>query len=206
MAFTGTTELNDVINTEAIDPLVLDYAHEAFFLPKIVRQKDLSGLGTLTANFASFASVSAGAKTQGTNLTAVALDTDQDGTITVAEVAVAIELGDLVAEVAAGRVSPDDIARQLGNAVAIKLTTDLAALFPSATASVGSSGVDYSLDNFEDEILTLRLAKAPTVVPANSNLPPALAGYQKVFHEQKNSTGRLPAVNGRYSNPGAVGS
>src|SRR4051812_26627579 len=127
---TDTAGLTDAINTEVIDPLIMDYAYEATVLPSLVRQKDITGQGSLTAKFAAFDVVSAGAQTPGTDLTPADLDSVNDGTLTVGDVAVALEVQDLLMDVLAGRISMDDLARQLGNAVAAKLSTDIAALFP----------------------------------------------------------------------------
>lgn len=185
MAITGNTELQYSINTEVIEPLVLDYLYGAIVMPQLVRSKDITGLGSLVYKFASHGSLTAAATSAGTDLTPAAFTEASDGTVTAAEVGVAVETTRLALASVAGRVSEDDIARNIANAVASKMETDLCATFASFTTEVGSTGVDLTIGNIEDALYAMRLAKAPSSVPPNFNLPPQYAGYQMMLHERQ---------------------
>lgn len=183
MAITGTSQLGPAISTETINALTLAYLRAACFLPNLVRNVDLTGAGSLKHDFNSFGSLAAAATTQGTDLTPSALSVSEDGTVTAAEVGVAVEVTRVGLLATGGRVDEDAIAREIAAAVQVNIETALALQFADASASVGATGVDFSLTNFDDMLLTLRQANAPTVVPQNYNLPAELAGYQLVGAE-----------------------
>lgn len=173
---TTKSNLQYARRTEVIDPLILSYAYGAMYLQKLVRQKDISGEPTLVAKFASWGQLTGVAKVEGTDATASANATVSDGTVTVADVIVASELPELTMEGSQGLVSEDDIAREMGLAIAAKIETDLAALFASfSTNNVGTTTVALSIANIEDGIYKLRAAKVPLNGEGVANMPPELA-------------------------------
>lgn len=183
MAITSTSTLAPSISTETINALTLGYLRAACFLPNLVRNVDLTGAGSLKHDFNSFGSLVAAATTQGTDLTPAAMPTSEDGTVTAAEVGVAVEVTRIALLATGGRIDEDALAREIAAAVQLNIETAIALQFADASASVGSTGVDFSLANFDDMLLGLRQANAPTVAPANFNLPAELAGYQFVGAE-----------------------
>jgi len=54
-----------------------------------------------------------------------------------------------------------DVAGEIGTALAVKVDTDLAALFPSVTASVGTSGAAFTLAQYLSAVGKLNIAKVP---------------------------------------------
>jgi len=182
MAITGTTAWGPNIPTEVIDQFVLSFLRSALVVTPMIRQVDIAGQAGLKHDFNSFATLSAAAKTQGTDFTPAALSISEDGTITAAEVGVAVDVSHIARE-ASPNVTDQDIAREIGNAVAEKMETDIMVSFGTATVGGGTTGVALAVTDFEDCLLALRQAKAPTAPQMNSNLPPALAGYFTVLSE-----------------------
>lgn len=181
MSTTTTTSWVNQIPTEVIDPLVLSYLRNAVVVTPMVRTKDLSSTPGLTANFNSFGQVSAGSKVEGVDFTPVELTIAQDGTVTAAEVGLAIDVSDIAIE--ATQLSLDDVAREIANATAEKMEVDICAGFADFVTTKGTSGQNLTIAVFEDAILALRQAKAPTAPQPDSNLPPQFAGYFGVFAE-----------------------
>lgn len=182
MTVSNTTSFGPSIPTEIIDPLTMSYLRNAIVVCNLVRQKDISGIPGLKCDFNSYGSLSAAAKTQGTDFTPAELTTSEDGTVTAAEVGVAIQIPDIVQEAAPG-LTDDDMARELANAVAAKMETDVAAQFADFTTEKGGTGTQMSMSTFEDALLALRQAKAPTEAPPDSNIPAGLTGYNCVLAE-----------------------
>lgn len=182
MAVTGTTQFAQNIPTELIDRLVLSYLRNAVVVTPMVRVVDISGTPGLKYDFNSFGSLAAAAKTQGTDFTAAALSISEDGTVTAAEVGLALQISDIARE-ASPNISDDDLARELANAVAEKMETDICAQFTDFTTEKGTTGVALQLSDVEDAVLALRQAKAPSTPQANSNLPADLCGYFGVLAE-----------------------
>jgi hypothetical protein len=183
MATTTVTTLANAIATNAIDRLVLDYARQATFLPRLVWAEDITGENTLTHIFPQFGALTAATATQGTDLTPSTLSANQAGAVTVGEVAVLVELTKLGAVASGGRINLDVVARQCGLAVADKLETDIGSVFPSFSAAVGTSGVAMTLADFENALYTVRANNTPIGNPSNNNAP--LQGYQAVLSEKQ---------------------
>ena len=201
MAASTATSLNDLLNTEVIQDLTLDYARAAAFLPKLVWQKDISGSGSYVANFPKFGSLAAAALTDGTDMTSTQLSTDQSGQITASEVGVQVALTDKALKGSAGRIDVNAIARQCGLAVADKLETDIAAVFASFSASVGSTGVDLTLANLDEAIYALQLANVPLGNPSEQVNPVAFTQYQCVLHPRQVADFRTALRVANYAQP-----
>jgi hypothetical protein len=186
MANSTATTLNDLLNTEVIVDITLDAARAATFMPRIVWQKDITGSGSYVANFPRYAALAAAALTDGTDMSATALSTDQAGQITAAEVGVLVTLTDKASKGAAGRIDVNAVGRQCGLAVADKLETDLTATFGSFSTSVGSTGVDLSLVDIDDAIYNLKLVNAPIGNPTEQANPVGAFGqFQAVLHSRQ---------------------
>lgn len=185
MANSTAVTLNDLIRSEVIVDLILDASRAASFMPKIVWQKDIDGSGSFVANFPRFASLAAASLTDGTDMSATTLSTDQSGQITASEVGVLVTLTDKAARGSAGLIDVNAVARQCGLAVAAKLETDLTGTFASFSASAGATGVDLSLANVDDAIFTLKLANAPIGNPSEQVTPAAYSNFQAVLHPRQ---------------------
>jgi hypothetical protein len=182
MAVTDTTSFAPARPTEILDPLVLSYLRNAVVVTPMVRSVDISGISGLKYDFNSFGSLSFASKTQGTDFTPAELTVSEDGTVTAAEVGVALDISDVARE-GSQSISDDDLARELANAAATKMETDLVAQFQGASTTKGTTGQTLTIADFEDALLALRQAKAPTTPQANSNLPADLSGYFAVLAE-----------------------
>jgi hypothetical protein len=183
MATTTTTSIAPAIPTEVLDPLVLASLRDATLVTRLIRNVDISGIPGLKYDFNSFTALSAASKTQGTDFTPSAQLIAEDGTVTAAEIGVAIDLADIAVE--ASQVSPLEFAREIGSAVAEKMEKDGCAAFASASASVGTSGAAFTMAQFEEAVTKMRIAKAPSTVQPNFNLPASLAGYYSVLSERQ---------------------
>jgi N4-gp56 family major capsid protein len=126
----------------------------------LVRNYDMTGTPGLTAQVPIYPAISASALTDGTDIAAnTAFDTTSI-TITASEIGALVTLTDLSKE-----SSNEDLAaaigRQLGDAMAKKVDTDLAALFSGFTNSVGSGAAEITIDDFFKAAATLRANQAP---------------------------------------------
>jgi hypothetical protein len=182
MAVTSTTSQGPNIPTEIIDGLVLSYLRNAVVLTPMVRSVDISDIPGLKYDFNSFGSVSFASKSQGTDYTPAELTIGEDGTVTAAEVGLALQLPDILRE-ANPNLSDDDLAREIANAAADKMETDICSQFTDFTTTKGTTGEALTIAVVEDALLALRQAKAPTTPQSNSNLPADLAGYFGVLAE-----------------------
>ena len=131
----------------------------------ITYARDVTGSGSDTVRV-RYADV--GAKTpfasigDGSALTA----SDMDGSvanITVARSGLQYDVTDLFVMTGFGRdLDPFRIAERMSYAAEARIMEIICATFDSAVSSVGSSGVDMSVDNFMDAIYALELANNPT--------------------------------------------
>lgn len=203
MAVSGTSALNDVINTEIIALDVLEEAREQTFMPSLVLNKDISGQGSLTANFARFASLAAAGLTETSDLSETEVTTAQAGQITADAVGVRVDLTDKAVKANGGRIDVPEIVALCGRALAAKIETDLCAVFASASQSVGSTGVDLSLANIEDAIYTLKLGQARIGNPTLSGASNFMSGVNCVLHTRQASDFRtaLRAANLAFMTP-----
>tara|TARA_R100000734_G_C3300729_1_gene91422 strand:+ start:76 stop:930 length:855 start_codon:yes stop_codon:yes gene_type:complete len=125
----------------------------------LVKQYDMTGTPGLTAQVPIYPSLSAAALTDGTDMSNTAFNTTSK-TITAAEVGVMVELTDLAKESANEDVAAA-IGRQMGDAMAVKVDTDLATLFQGFSNSVGSGDAELSVEDFFKASATLKNNKAP---------------------------------------------
>lgn len=126
----------------------------------LVKNYNMVGSPGLTAQIPIFPSVSAAALTDGTDITANTAFNTTSVEITCAEKGALVKLTDLGRESAAQDVAVA-IGRQLGNAMAVKVDTDLAALFDGFSNSVGSGNTEITADLFFKAAAILRNNQAP---------------------------------------------
>lgn len=128
--------------------------NEKTIIRPVVRNYDMTGTPGLTAQVPIYPSVAAAAVADGTDLANTAFNTTSKD-ITASEVGVMVELTDLAAEAATDDVAAA-IGRQLGNAMAEKVDTDLAGLFSGFSTQVGSGADEITADLIFQAAATLR--------------------------------------------------
>lgn len=179
---TTPATLANAIAQNVIDRRILDFARQATFLPRLVWDENTSDENSLAHFFPQYGGLAAANTTQGTDISATEVDVNAGATVTCAEIAILIEPTRLALSATAGRVDPDSLARQMSFAVAETLETNIAALFPSFNAGVGTSGQPMALIDFDNALYTLRAAHAPVGNPSNNNAP--RQGYAMVLSER----------------------
>ena len=147
--------------TSYLEGQILDYARASIVIAPNVRQIDLSGKAGKVAQLGKWASISASALTEGTDLSNTAY-TPTSVNITASEKGVMITVTDL-SDASTTIADLNDYGQQLGYAIGQKVDTDLAALFASLNGGTakGSSGVNLTLQNFLDALTELDSDNAP---------------------------------------------
>jgi N4-gp56 family major capsid protein len=126
----------------------------------VVRNYDMTGTPGLVAQVPIYPALTAGGLTEGTDITTPTSFDTTSKTITAAEVGVLVTLTDLSKESANEDVAAA-IGRQIGDAMAVKVDTDLAALFSGFSNVVGSGARELSVEDFFKAAAILRNNKAP---------------------------------------------
>jgi N4-gp56 family major capsid protein len=125
----------------------------------VVRNYNMSGTPGLTAQVPIYPAIDAAGVADGTDLSNTAFNTTSK-TITAAEVGVMVELTDLAAESATDDVAAA-IGRQIGDAMAKKVDTDLAALFSGFSNQINKAEAAVTVDDLFKAAATLRANQAP---------------------------------------------
>lgn len=130
----------------------------------LVRLGDLSGAGSsvLETGTVSFDDPMTDAATD--EITAAGNTALGSGSVTctIAHRIIRYQLSDLFMVTAGpGGLDLEMLAGKLADAYALKLTDQIAALFPSITAQAGTSGTDMSVDDFYDAMFALEQASVP---------------------------------------------
>lgn len=126
----------------------------------LVRNYDMTNTPGLTAQVPIYPAISAGDLTEGQDITAGTAFDVTSATILCAEKGALVALSDLSRESATDDVAAA-IGRQLGDAMAKKVDTDLAALFSGFTNSVGSGAAEITVEDLFKAAATLRNNNAP---------------------------------------------
>jgi len=126
----------------------------------LVRNYDMTGTPGLTAQVPIYPALAAGDLVEGTDLSSPTSFDTTSATITALEKGVLVTLTDLSKESASEDVAAA-IGRQIGDAMAVKVDTDLAALFSGFSSSVGSGAAELTVDDFFKAAAILRNNKAP---------------------------------------------
>jgi hypothetical protein len=159
MAKTTATTLTELVNSEFINPAILDYAADYTVAAPFMNWLDLRGKATKVGSFPRWIldAVTAGQET--TDLTTETLETT-DVTITAAEIGVRRDVTDAaLEETIIGAQLFDFLVRDSGVLAAISLDDDICALFPSLSTSVGTSGSDLTLANMVEAQAQVRKNK-----------------------------------------------
>lgn len=126
----------------------------------VVRNYDMTGTPGLVAQVPIYPALSASGLTEGTDISVPTSFDTTSKTITAAEVGVLVTLTDLSKESASEDVAAA-IGRQIGDAMAVKVDTDLAALFSGFSNVVGSGARELTVEDFFKAAAILRNNKAP---------------------------------------------
>lgn len=161
---TTRTSLTEIVNSEAIAEVILDYAADKIVIYPMTRVMNLSGRSTATASFPAWEKdAGEDVTTEGTTtLSNVELQTTEIATITASQVGILREVTDFAAAVSIlGEGGLAQFIVQDGTYLCMEmLEDDLAALFSTASTSVGSSGTDLSVANFVEAMARLDTNKA----------------------------------------------
>jgi hypothetical protein len=163
-AETTRTSLTEIVNSEAIAEVIMDYAADKIVIYPLVRVMNLAGRATATASFPAWEKdAGEDVTTEGTTaLTNVELQTTEISAITAAQVGILREVTDFAAAVnILGEGGLAQFIVQDGTYLCMEmLEDDLASLFASASNSVGTTGSDMTVANFVEAMAKLDTAKA----------------------------------------------
>ncbi len=156
---TATTTLTELVNSEFINPAILEYAHDYTVVAQYLNWLDLRGKATKVGSFPRWVLDTAADTGETTDLTTEDLET-LDVQITAAEIGIRRDVTDAaLEETIIGRQLFDFLARDSGVLAAISLDDDICALFPSLSTSVGTSGADLTLANMVEAQSQIRINK-----------------------------------------------
>lgn len=157
---TTGTSLTELVNSEFIEPLIIDYAIDKMVIAPLVRTSNLAGKATKTASFPRWLKDTAADLTEGSDLSNNELETSEVAVITAAQVGILREVTDLAADttIMGPQGLMDFIVRDGAMLCTEMLEDDLAARFASASVTVGTSGSDLSVANFVEAIAKLDTA------------------------------------------------
>lgn len=144
MAQTTTTTIAVLILAKYIENQVRKALRGALILPRMVRQKDMKGTGSLVWSVPKWPTLTAAGVAEGAALVPGAV-TPTANDITVSEVGIAVELTQLSKE-AGIAADPSDYVEQCTIAVKHKMESDIGALFSGFSVSAGSTGTSLTLD------------------------------------------------------------
>jgi len=133
---------------------------ESTVIRPLIRNYDMTGTPGLTAQVPIYPALSAGDLTEATDITTPTSFDTTSKTITADEKGVMVTLTDLSRE-SAGEDVAAAIGRQIGDAMAKKVDTDLAALFSGFSNTVGSGATEITVEDLFKAAATLRANQAP---------------------------------------------
>jgi hypothetical protein len=125
----------------------------------LARTKDIGSFPSDSARFPLYPALTAGALTDGTDLTTNTAFSPTTATFAVSEVGLKLLLTDLARS--GSYLGDSDLATEAGKAVLEKINTDLCALASGFSTVVGSTGVNLTEANIESAIITLIGNKTP---------------------------------------------
>ena len=133
---------------------------ESTVIRPLIRNYDMTGTPGLTAQVPIYPALSAGDLTEATDITTPTSFDTTSKTLTALEKGVMVTLTDLSRE-SAGEDVAAAIGRQIGDAMAKKVDTDLAALFSGFSNTVGSGATEITVEDLFKAAATLRANQAP---------------------------------------------
>lgn len=157
---TTTTSLTELVNSEYIDPAIMEYAHDYVVVAPYVRELDLRGKGTNQGAFPRWVLDTAlSVSNQTDDITATELETTEV-TITGAEIGIRRDILDpAVQETVLGAGLFSFLVQDAGLLLAISLDDDLCSLFAGASTSVGTTDTDLTLANMVEAQAQIRKNK-----------------------------------------------
>jgi len=158
MAVTTST-LTSELYANIVQSALFTLSEQTVIRP-LVRNYDMTGTPGLTAQVPIYPALAASDLTEGTDITVPTSFDTSEATITALERGVLVSLTDLSAE-SAGEDVAAAIGRQIGDAMAKKVDTELAALFSGFSNSVGSGAREITVEDLFKAAATLRANQAP---------------------------------------------
>jgi len=154
-----TTTLTELVNSEYINPAILEYAHDYVVCAPFLNWQDLRGKATNSGAFTKWVLDAVSAGTEGTALSNEVLETT-DVVITGSEIGVLRSVtDDSVQETVIGAQIFDFLVKDSGVLMGISLDNDICALFPSLSTSVGTTAINLSLANMVEAQAQVRINK-----------------------------------------------
>jgi len=167
-------------------------ASERSIAGNLVKVFDMTGTPGLTSQIPVYPEVSAGALTEGTDISAQTSVNPTSVTITASEIGVRADLTDLLQE-SSGRNVAQDLGQILGASLGEKVDADVFGQFDSFTTNrLGTGGTDLTPDLILQAVYKLRAQNAPT--DANGDYygvfsPAAIHNVAKVLTAAGSGTG-----------------
>jgi len=160
MAATTTTTVEELVNTEWINPAILEYAHDYAVAAPFLNWQDLRGKATKVGSFVRKVLDTATKPTnESTDLSNETFETTAVQ-LTAVEVGVRRDVTDAaVEEGIMGAQIFDMLAQDAGVLLGISLDDDICALFGGLSTSVGATGVNLSIANMVEAQAQVRMNK-----------------------------------------------
>lgn len=158
MAVTTST-LTQELYSNIVQSALFTLSEQTVIRP-LVRNYDMTGTPGLTAQVPIYPALSASDLTEGTDISTPTSFETTSAEITALERGVMVTLTDLSAETATDDVAAA-IGRQIGDAMAKKVDTELAGLFSGFSNSVGSGAREITVEDLFKAAATLRANQAP---------------------------------------------
>ncbi|QDP67675.1 MAG: putative major capsid protein [Prokaryotic dsDNA virus sp.] len=199
MAIT-TSAITSELYANVVQTALYQISEQTVIRP-LVKNFDLSGTPGLTAQIPIYPAISASDLTEGTDLVVGTNDVAFNTTsveVTCAEKGVLVSLTDLARDASTGDVGAA-IGRQIGDAMAKKIDTDLAALFSGFSNTVGSGNTELTVEDIFKASAILRSGDGTEIVPGPYV---GLLHPKQAFQIKKQLTG---AGNTNMTNPSNVG-
>lgn len=157
MAETTTSTLTELVNSEYISRMILEYAHEAVVATPLYQLYDIRDQATATIAVPQWVKdVHTDIVTETTSLTAETMETTEV-TAAAADMGILREVTrNSLQDSIVGRQLLDRIVQDAGRLLAIALEDDAVALFGSLATTVGATTVDLSLANMAEALANIR--------------------------------------------------
>ena len=158
MAISTTTTLNDLY-ANIVQSALFTLSEKTVIRP-LVRNYNMVGTPGLVAQIPKYSAIAAAAIAEGTDLGTPTSFTTDTTNVTASEIGVNVTLSDIAREGAAEDVA-SAIGRQIGEGMALKVDTDLAALFTGFSQTVGTGDEEITIEMIFKAAAMLRNANAP---------------------------------------------
>lgn len=160
MAVTDTGTLTELVNSEFINPAIMEYAHDFAVSAPYVNWQDLRGKSTKVGSFPRWVLDTATKPANETTTLANETLETVETLVTAAEVGIRRDVSKAsVEESILGAQIWDFLIEDAGTLLGISLDDDIAALFPSFSTQVGATTVNLSLANMVEAQAQIRKNK-----------------------------------------------